>query len=584
MMHQTATESYQELLYHTVLRTVLVAACFVLLVSGIISARYLNRQLVDPLQPARIQALRGQLANAANDETLKSQIRQEDVRIRDAYFRYTDFMHEGMWLLLGGMVVVVVGLKTAGQLRRRLPYPPRVDLDDPRVLATYGRRAVLTFGVVLGIGAAGFIIQLGHPQPPLYLTQARQVLQSAAALQHYVPDPHEYAKNWPRFRGPDGTGFLPDVTAPTGWDVATKRGVVWSVEPSLPGKNSPIVWGNRVFISGADEHKRMVYCYDAQRGTALWEKSVEGLSCQDAGTEPLQVMEDTGYAAPTMTTDGRRVYAMFANGDLACFTTDGAPVWAKNMGRPVNTYGHATSLVMYRNRLILQFDQAGVEEHKSALLALDAATGNLVWQTKRPVPNSWSTPIIITEKGRTQIVTCGSPFVIAYDPDSGEECWRVECLGGDVAPSPIFADGLVYAVNTGSNLAAIRPDGQGDVTKSHVSWLAQEGLPDIVSPVSDGHIVLLIGTDGSPTCYDAKTGVKLWTHSYTVPSRATPVIFGRTIYLTDTTGVTHFLTADKVFAEQGTAQVGEPVETTPAYANGRLYIRGKQHLFCIGSR
>jgi outer membrane protein assembly factor BamB len=558
-------------LYAAALRVIVIAVFFVLIVSGTLTVTYLFDQVHNPLRNLQITSLRMELAKDAANEALKSAIREEDRRLRAAYFQRRAFATEGVWLLLGGVAVLILAVKGARHARRWLPFPPAHDIDDPRVVAAFSRKAVLAFGAVVAVGAAGFIVSLRAPAPPAYLARAEQAVVKAERAKGFA-SAAELAKNWPCFRGAGNIGSA-TATPPATWSEQTIR---WSVETGLPGKNSPVVWGDRVFLCGADEHKREVYCYDAETGALRWTKAVEGLSCQDAGTEPLNVMADTGYAAPTMATDGRRVFAIFANGDLACFDLDGNPMWAKNMGRPVNMYGHASSLITWRNRLLLLFDQgSSAEDGKSALYALDAVTGDEIWKVKRPVPNSWASPSLITVGGRELLITCANPLVIAYDPKTGTEAWRAECLGGDVAPSPAFAGGRLFVTNTGSNLAALDP------ATGKTQWTAQDGLPDIVSPVSDGKVVLLFSMDFA-TCVDAATGKKLWEHQFSAPFHASPMLINGVVYVLDTTGVMHRLQLSPEFKELGTATLGEGAETTPAFVGSRMYIRGEKHLFCIG--
>ena len=168
--------------------------------------------------------------------------------------------------------------------------------------------------------------------------------------------------NWPRFRGPDGNGFSPRATAPVAWDETVKSGVLWKVPIAQPGFNSPIVWGNRIFISGGSPEKREVYCYDATAGELVWARAVENLPGSPAKLPDLS--ESAGYAAPTMATDGRLVYAIFANGDLAAVNFHGTLAWAKNLGLPQNPYGHAASLAVWRDKLIVQLDHG---DNKPAL-------------------------------------------------------------------------------------------------------------------------------------------------------------------------------------------------------------------------
>ncbi|MBI3910140.1 MAG: PQQ-binding-like beta-propeller repeat protein [Armatimonadetes bacterium] len=396
-----------------------------------------------------------------------------------------------------------------------------------------------------------------------------------------VAHPKEWEQNWPGFRGPGGVGIAATSDAPTRWDGAQGEGILWQASVPLPGWNSPVVWGDRVFLSGADQHRREVYCFDAHRGTLLWRKTVP--SPPDMGE--INVADDTGYAPSTMVADGRRACAMFVNGDVACFDFAGKLLWLRRLGVPDNSYGHASSLAMYGNGVIIQFDQgSSAEDGKSALLALDAATGKTVWQVKRPVPNSWSTPIIIRAGNREQIITCANPWVIAYDPRSGSELWRAECLGGEVAPSPTFGSGYVLACNLGASLTAIRPDGTGDVTRTAVAWSSSENLPDIVSPLCNGELIFLTTSEGMVTCLEARMGKKVWEHSFETPVRASPTLVGNRVYLMDTKGTMHIFEAGRAFKEMGTAALGEEAHASPAFVHGRIYIRGRQHLYCVGSR
>jgi outer membrane protein assembly factor BamB len=291
---------------------------------------------------------------------------------------------------------------------------------------------------------------------------------------------------------------------------------------------------------------------------------------------------DNSAATPTPVTDGKRVCAIFTNGDLACFGFDGERVWAMSLGNPDNLYGHASSLAMYQNLLLVLFDQGTAEDGLSQLVALEAPTGRTVWRTKRPVPNSWASPIIIDTGTREEIITCGAPWVIAYDPSSGEELWRAECLGGDVAPSPVYANGLVLATTPYELLAAIRPGGQGDVSQSHIAWTADYNLPDISSPLSTGKLVFLLTTEGVLTCYDAEDGKMIWEKDFATVFRSSPTLVGDQVYLMNEEGVMFIVAASRKYEELGRAELAEDSNCSPAFLDGRIYIRGTRNLYCMG--
>jgi len=405
---------------------------------------------------------------------------------------------------------------------------------------------------------------------------------------------------WPRFRGPGGAGTACDGEYPTFWDATTGEGIVWKTPVPLPGYGSPIVWGDHVFLTGACERTREVYCFDAASGGMLWRAVLDGVPGSRDGPEDL--WNEASYAAPTPATNGVQVCAMFANGDIAGFDFQGRRLWARSLGLPDNDYGHASSPVMWRNRVLVQFDQAVADDGKSRLIALDSRTGQTVWQVKRPVGQSWSSPILIRATGRrlqTRSVACeasrdlvvlsGKPWVIAYDPATGEEIWRADCMKDAywAAPSPVFAGGTVFTGADGGYLTATKPDGRGDVSRTHVRHISDVDLPNIPSPVSDGELVFVLAEYGLLTCYDALSGEQLWQEDFSDADRefqASPVLAGDRLYFIDNHGVTYVVRAGRIFERISRSELGEPCPgASPAFAVGRIYIRGSRHIYCIGA-
>ena len=184
---------------------------------------------------------------------------------------------------------------------------------------------------------------------------------------------------------------------PLQWDVASGKGIAWKSAVPLPGNSSPIVWADAVIVTGGDEQQREVYCFAADSGELRWKWNGPP---DEAGAEPLEISEDTGYAACTAATDGVHIFAMFTNGDLVALDFSGKQIWIKRFGAPKNTYGHASSPVVADGKLLLQFDQGGRTDKLSKLLALNPASGETVWETPREVPNSWSTPLVVDHAGQ----------------------------------------------------------------------------------------------------------------------------------------------------------------------------------------
>jgi len=578
-MDKSKDNNTKRIWYQTALRTSIVAGVFSIIVSVLILINYFQIKGSDPLNSPRLEKLKIKLLQEPKNEQLKEQIRLLDLELRKEYFRRRDFSKKGSYLLIGGIIVFLVSISYTVAYKKELPMPsPETETQEQKVrTAKIARWSVTFLSLLIGIAALVIIIISKFGSTGKFLTAIKQIKEPTKAE---YPSQEEINENWHRFRGPNGLGISAYTNVPSNWNGETGEGILWKTPIPLPGENSAIVWEEYVFLTGATEDKREVYCFDGDSGDMLWQKPVKDIP--GSPLEPPEVMEDTGFAAPTAVTDGQRVYAMFANGDIICLNFDGNKVWAKNLGKPQNMYGHSSSLTMYHNLVIVLFDQGiGAEDGLSELLALDSLSGQTAWRTKRPVPNSWASPIIIDTGERQEIITCGNPWVIAYNPDTGQEFWRANCLGGDVAPSPVFADGLVFAVNDYSNLAAIKPGGNGDVTDTYIVWTSDYNLPDICSPLSNGELLFTLLTYGILTCYDAKDGTVIWEKDFETSFQSSPSLVGEKIYLMSEEGTMFIVQADREFKSLGKAELGEPSNTCPAFLDGRIYIRGKKNLYCI---
>jgi outer membrane protein assembly factor BamB len=543
------------------------------------------------VEARELAPLKTALREDPKNEPLKQHIRQLDQQLRHEYFRREKLAGRAAWFLLGGAAVFLAALKLAAHLRR----PPAPIPNISARPADAQRSAALAAKAVTGttLALAGLALALfwntgrqwqpdltSSPETPAAVPAAGP---AAASDPGWFPSAGDVAANWPYFRGPAGSGITTLPKLPETWDGASGNNILWQTEIGLPGENSPVIWGNRIFLTGATATRREVYCFDATTGALLWKEPVN--TPQGDRAEAPEVMEDTGFAAPTAATDGRRVFACFANGDVAGFSAEGKRLWALNLGTPENTYGHAASLTLWQNRVIVVYDQAEAKSGKSKILALDAATGKQVWSTPRPVANSWVSPILIKHQGREQIITAADPLVIAYDPATGKNLWQAKCMRGDVAASPTFVNELVYVGSDQTCIAAIKPDGSGDVTASHIAWKQEDsGLPDMCSMLCDGPRVYTL-VFGIFYAFDALSGKLLWEHDTKTTFQASPCIFNGRIHLLSTKGVMISGEASQDgFKETGRAALGEAAGASPAFAPGRIYLRGKKHLFCIGTK
>ncbi len=575
----------RELLHRALVSTAWIAGLFCTLLCGVMTYNGLTASTNDPWKSPELIALKDKLVTSPKDEKLKEEIRRMDLEFRKSFRHRLALNGLGGWLLLGGALTLMLAAKQAAALKAKLPMPePKHDVaEQAQRAASFARWSVIASGTVVSavLLTIAFTSQTALPSSPagwqkLLGTGSPEADGGATDL----PSLAEFQANWPRFRGPDGGGISLQTNVPLRWDGKTGAGVAWKSAIPSPGCNSPLVWGNCVFISGGTAEKREVYCYDAANGQLLWQRAVQ--PAPGNPSKAPEIADPPGYAASTLATDGRRVYVIFATGDLAAFTLDGAPVWSKNLGLPKNPYGYATSLAIWQNRLLVQFDQGDDPGSGSKLLAFDGATGRVLWERSRPVPSSWATPIIFEAAGKTQIVTLGKPWVIAYALADGNELWRADLLDGEVTPSPVYAGGLVMVVSPSLKLVALKPDGAGDVTKSHAAWSTEDNIPDIASPVSNGDLVFTVTTGGLLTCFDAKTGKKIWEHELEMEVQSSLSLAGDRLYVLSTKGVTVVVEAGHEFKELARNELPDQFLASPGIAAGRLYLRGAANLWCVG--
>ncbi|MCW5967873.1 MAG: PQQ-binding-like beta-propeller repeat protein [Blastocatellales bacterium] len=420
--------------------------------------------------------------------------------------------------------------------------------------------------------------------------------------------------NWAQWRGPDGQGVSTEKNLPTEW--SETKNILWKTPIPGLGYSQPIIWGKRVFLTTAVEggeapathqppkhlvgdrefkhpewygvdklHTFKVLCLDRDTGKVLWERTAY------EGTVYDYRHKRGTYAAPTPVTDGKNVWAYFGSEGVYCYDFDGKLVWKKNLGG-IGTLGMGvgSSPVLYENTIILQCDQ-GADGRDSFLAALDRKTGAEVWRVKRPVQVSWTTPIITKAGGRTELITSGNEFLISYDPATGKEYWRAGGLKSNAIATPVVNQGLVIhsAGYPQKSIIAVKPGGAGTIDGTDkIAWTYNKGTAYVPSPIAYGEYVYLMSDAGILTCLNAKTGEIVY-EGGRVPVAtkfygASPVAFDGKILLTSDDGETFVIRAGEKHEVLGTNSVGEPVRTSPAIADGRIFIRGDKHLFCIGNK
>jgi len=384
-------------------------------------------------------------------------------------------------------------------------------------------------------------------------------------------------KNWTSFRGPGGNGHAAHANPPLNWSVKADRNILWKTEVPKHGMSSPVIWEDRLFLTGADEATRQIYCYDTDTGELLWQHDVEGLPDSPPDGKLPDVLDETGFAAPTATTNGRYVAAIFGTGELVCVNMKGERIWARHLGIPENHYGHASSLISHKNFLFVQYDQTD----NSQLLAFDLASGNPAWQVNRG-DIAWSSPILIENKGRMELILTNCKAVDSYDPKNGTLLWHVDCLDGEVASSAAYADGVVFVASEGATASAIDVGSHGSGPK--ILWQWDETLPDAASPlVNEDYLILPTGF-GVVSCLNVNTGKVLWEHEFDDGFYSSPILVDDRVYIIDLSGTMQIFRMNDKFERLGASKIGEDAYATPAFVGDRIYIRGVTYLFCVGEQ
>ena len=374
------------------------------------------------------------------------------------------------------------------------------------------------------------------------------------------------------FRGNNSNGLSDAKNVPTKWDLAAGTNIAWKTPIPLKGHNSPIVNGDKVFFTGADQNNRILFCYGLSDGKSLWQLKAENIPGSPASAP--KTTDDTGLAAPTVASNGKQVCAIFGTGDLICADMNGQKLWAKNIGVPDNHYGYASSLLTYKNLLLVQYDNS----NESKVIALDMATGDEKWSTPREEKITWSSPVLAKVGAKQQLVLMGNPAMAAYDPDNGKQLWRVEYLSGEVGASACSANGIVYGASEYASLTAINgADGS-------VLWNASDYLPEVASPVATASNVYVATSYGIVVSYDAKTGELKKEQEFDGEFYSSPIIAEGKIYLFSTDGIMHIFSADNEFNLLDSFETGEKVFATPAFINDKIVVRTEESIYCVTTK
>ena len=593
----------------------ILSAIFIVTLSIMLVTNYFQIKDVTPLQTEVVESLKQLNDSGVDVPGLQDQIRQLDLLARKAYFVRMDHLEAGLYILLGMFLVFILSLRYYFKDLKEIP-ALEIDPVDDWLIKTNARRYVLGGASALAVVAVVFALlsmpglkktegQEAETESELTAEATESASSSsdessasvetnevtegetlAAALEAETPAaPNEKEEAAPAtvqapannvsyqgFRGNNSNGYSTAKNVPTKWNLADGSNILWKQPVPKSGHNSPVIVGNNVFFSGADDQARELYCYDLNTGEKRWTVSASGIPGSPK-TMP-KTSHGTGLAASTVVADGGHVCAIFATGDMICADTNGKLLWSKNVGVPDNHYGYASSLLLFRDMVIVQYDN----QANPRVFALDLATGAEKWSKSRPEKITWSSPIIATVNNQPQLVLMGNPAITAYNPTNGEQLWRVECLTGEVGSSPCSANGVVFGASEYSKLVAINgADGS-------VLWESTDYLPEVSSPVATKDNLYLATSYGVVAAFDAKTGELRKEHDLGVEFYSSPVIVGGKMYLFSNSGKMHIFSADNEFQLLDSFETGETTMSTPAFTDGKIVVRTESSIYCVAAK
>ena len=453
-------------------------------------------------------------------------------------------------------------------------------LADPDLKRAYERRVEIR-DRFLDLMREGF---KRHKQTPpfdrgekaeLAGTTVKNVAVKAATLATVLPAAGA-EQNWPRFRGPTGQGLTSAKGLPITWDKSGKN-IVWRAKVPGQGNSSPIVWGQRIFLTSSTEDgtERSLHCFSADDGKLMWSRQ--------APAKPPEpgVRGKNGYASATPVTDGERVIAFLGSCGLVCHDFEGKLLWKYDAVDFRTTHGVGSSPLLYQDSVIFIHDQ---NQAASVFVALDKRTGKLLWKQPRAKAMTWSTPVIVRVGDHDEIVFAGGATVKGYDPATGKELWSLAGPTVEVVPTIVIGPDMLYSVSgrNGPTLA-LRPGGSGDVTQTHLVWRAVRGGPHVPSPLLLGGRLYTINDNGVAQCLDAATGKMIWHERIDDLFSASPVEAGGLLYFPSESGITYVLRASDKFEVMATNDLGAGILASPAVVKNRMILRTQDELVCIGS-
>jgi outer membrane protein assembly factor BamB len=383
-------------------------------------------------------------------------------------------------------------------------------------------------------------------------------------------------QDWPQFRGPTGQGVSDEHNLPLTW--TETKNVRWKT--AIPGRgwSSPVIQGDRIWLTTATEEGRSLRAIAVDVNTGAIQKDVELFRLKS----PKLLNAKNSFASPTPVIEGDRVYLHFGAYGTACITQSGVIVWKTKLEYDNGQHGPGGSPVLYDDLLIVSCD--GLEQQ--FVVALDKATGKVRWKKMREGYQAYTTPLVVSLAGGDQVISPGAFQAIAYEPRSGKEIWRVKYAEGfSNVPRPVYGNDLIF-ICTGfqePSLLAVRLDGHGDVTKSKIVWKLDRGIPRTSSPLLVGNELYIVTDNGIATCIDAQTGAELWRARLNGNYSASPIYADGRIYFLSEEGESIVIAPGRQLKHLATNQLDGPTLASMAVSHSSLFIRSATHLYRISN-
>ncbi len=546
------------------------AGTFTLVVAITMIFSLVQLKTLDPINSPSIQAVKDQFDRDPENKDKAEQVRALDLMARQAYFSSRWQVEAGAYLLLAGAFIFVLFQRfiSGSQKPARSLQPGRPDIASERAR---NRRYLTISAASLVIVAlvSSFALRNSLPAPgkssaaPAGSESKEQ--KGTSSIANLPGD-----VNFPFFRGEGSLAIAGGSGYPTDWNGPEGKNIKWKIPNPRPGKSSPVIWGDKLFITGADGGNFEIICIDKNSGKILWTGAGNGFP--GASADVPESDAEAGMAVPTAAVNKDVVCAVFGNGNIVCYDLEGKLKWGKNLGVPSGTYAYSASLIIYDKLLLVQYDS----QNKISLIGFDLASGEQKWETPRTGRAVNSSPVLATLDGQPQLIINGNPNVSSFDPVTGQELWSLPGVSGDVAPSLAVNSKLVFAVTDYYSILAIKPGKTGSTV-----WQDNTFTPDVSSPAATEDFLFLATGSGDAACYNAQKGDTLWTHYFGNPFYSSVMIADNKVWLLDRTGIMHIVEAAGKLKIIGNPSVGESTDCTPVFSEGKIYIRGRENLYCI---